>query len=226
MWEPRSHPGVFVGMLNSSSEAVVVTEQGMAIKTRSANIRRIPESERWDSDRILGIRAIPWSPDGSDNAFDIQVGVERPAEMVSRDPGEVPMENKVARTYLRRADFERWGLREGCPGCRYLSKACRRRFEGLLKGNSSGSARLAAADERINRALADAVERHAAKDPGVRGILKRASAACHPESESQKKIALDRARLDATPLSPIRRIISISHETQHRHKDCTGRRYE
>ena len=27
-WELRFHPGVFVGMLNSSSEAVVVTEQG------------------------------------------------------------------------------------------------------------------------------------------------------------------------------------------------------
>ena len=53
-----------------------------------------------------------------------------------------------------------------------------------------GAARLAAADERINRVLADAVERDAAKDPGVRGILKRASATCHPESESQKKIAL------------------------------------
>ena len=37
-WEPRFHPGVFVGMLNSSSEAVVVTEQGLAIKTRAANI--------------------------------------------------------------------------------------------------------------------------------------------------------------------------------------------
>ena len=44
-WEPRFHPGVFVGMLNSSSEAVVVTEQGMAIKTRSANIRSELESE-------------------------------------------------------------------------------------------------------------------------------------------------------------------------------------
>ena len=70
--------------------------------------------------------------------------------------------------------------------------------EGLLKGDPSGSARLAAADERINRALADAVERHAAKDPGVRDALKRASAACHPESESQKKIALDTEQ-DSTP---------------------------
>ena len=67
-----------------------------------------------------------------------------------------------------------------------------------MKGDSAGSARLAAADERINRTLADAVERHAAKDPGVRGILKRASATCHPESESQKKIALDTEQ-DSTP---------------------------
>ena len=37
-WEPRFHPEVFVGMLNASSEAVVVTEQVTAIKTRSANI--------------------------------------------------------------------------------------------------------------------------------------------------------------------------------------------
>ena len=113
------------------------------------------------------------------------------------------MENKVARTYLRRADFEQWGPSEGCPGCRYLRtgqgrqqahcEACRKRIEGLLKGDSAGSARRAAADERINRALADAVERHAAEDPGVRSI-----ATCHPESESQQKIVLDTEQ-ESTP---------------------------
>ena len=94
----RFHPGVFVGMLNSSSEAVVVTEQGLAIKTRSAYIRRVPESERWDADKVPGIRDVPWSPDGSDNAFDFQVGMDGPAEVVPRAPGEALMENKVART--------------------------------------------------------------------------------------------------------------------------------
>ena len=87
--------GVFVGMLNSSLEAVVVvTEEALAIKTRAANVRRIPESERWDADRILGMRAVPWSPDGSGIAFDIQVGMERPAEMVAHSHGKVLMENK------------------------------------------------------------------------------------------------------------------------------------
>ena len=70
----------------------------------------------------------------------------------------------------------------------------------MLKGDSAGSARLATADDRINRALADAVEGHAAKESGVRGILKRVSATCHPESESQKKIALAKAGIDSTTL--------------------------
>ena len=163
-WEPPFHPGLFVGMLNSSPEAVVVTEQGLAIKTRAENVRRILELERWDADKILGMRAVARSPDGSDNAFHIQVGMERPAEMMPRSPEEVLMENKVARTDFRRADFEQWGLSEGCLGCGYLStgqerqqahsEARRRRFEALSRGDSSGAARLAAADERISRALA------------------------------------------------------------------------
>ena len=142
------------------------SERGRQVQ---ANVSGIPESERWDADRTLEMRATPWSPGGSDTAFDIQVGMERPAEMVPQVPAEVLMENKVARTYLRRAHFEQWGLSEGCPGCRHLrtgpgrqqahSEACRRRIEGLPKGDSAGSTRLAAADERINRVVAaDAVD--------------------------------------------------------------------
>ena len=111
------------------------------------------------------------------------------------------MENKLVRIFLRRSDFERRGISEGCPECWYLrtgqgrqqplSKACRRRIESLLKGDAGGSARLAAADERINRALSDAVERHATKDPAVREILKGASVVCHSESGPPKKIPLD-----------------------------------
>ena len=97
-WDPRFCLGIFVGMLNLSSEAVIVTEQGLAVKTRAANVRRSPESERCDACRILAMRAVLWSPDGSDNAFDIQVGMERPAEMVHCALGEILMDNNVART--------------------------------------------------------------------------------------------------------------------------------
>ena len=128
----------------------------------------------------------------------------------------------MARTHLCRADFEQWGLSEGCPGCRYLrtgqgrqqadSEACRRRIEGLLKGDPVGSARLAAGDERINRAVADAVKRHATKDPGVRGIR---------ESESQKRVALD-----TTTSCLIRVIVGVRRATQRLHYRRPGHRHE
>ena len=53
-------------------------------QTRAADVRKILDSERWDADRILGMRVVPWPQDGSDNAFDIQVGMETPAEMAPR----------------------------------------------------------------------------------------------------------------------------------------------
>ena len=67
------------------------------------------------------------------------------------------------------------------------SETRRRKIEALLRGDSAGSARQAAADDRINQALADAVERHATNDGGTRGILNRASVVCH--AESRKEIA-------------------------------------
>ena len=158
-------------------------------------------------------------PYGSYNASDIQVGMERPTEVMVRVPGDVLMENKVVRTQLRRADFEQWGLSEGCLGCRYVrtgegrqqahSEACRRRIEGLLKGDPVGSARLAATDKRISRA--HAVERHATNDPAVRGILKRSSVASHPGSESQKRVAMDTEQAPTPTTSClIRGIIGVS----------------
>ena len=127
------------------------------------------------------------------------------------------MENKVARTYLRRADFEQWGLSEGCPGCQYLrtgqgrqqahSEACRKRIEGLLRGDSAGSARLAAADERTNRALADAVERHVVKDPGETGIQERAPPVIPSQNPNWTQ-------------SKTRRHLPQSHTEDHRRQVC------
>ena len=129
------------------------------------------------------------------------------------------------------------GLSEGCPGCRYMrtgegrqqahSEACRRRIEGLLKGDLVGSARLAAADERINRALADAVERHATKDPALRGILKRSSVACHPGSEFQKRVAIDTEQAPTPTTSClIRGVIGVRCTTQRHPWHRPGHRHE
>ena len=105
------------------------------------------------------------------------------------------MENKVPRTYFRRADVEQWGLSEGCPGCWYLktgqgrqqvrSAAYRKSGEGRLNGS-----RTTAADERINRFGGRSGEARSQGSWNERHT-EEASATCQPESESQKKIALD-----------------------------------
>ena len=168
-------PTILSWSIRLNAELVV-----LAIKTGAANVRRIPG---WTD----GTR-IEYSEFEPSHGLRMAVTLHSIFKSEWRGPrrwclalrGELLMENKVARTHLRRADVEQWCLSEGCPGCRYLRtgqerqqahrEACRKRIEGLLKRDSSGSARLAAADERINRALADAVERHATKDPGMRGI--------------------------------------------------------
>ena len=53
----------------------------------------------------------------------------------------------------------------------------------------------------------------------MRGILKRASVVRHPESESQKRIALDTAGSDTTPSCLTRRIIGVRCTTQRHHTD-------
>ena len=61
------------------------------------------------------MRMVPWSLGGSDNAFDIQAEMERPAEMVPRDPREVLTENKVGGRFTERTwtCLPRSGVR--CP---------------------------------------------------------------------------------------------------------------
>ena len=58
--------------------------------------------------------------------------------------------------------------------------------------------------------MADAVERHATKDPGMRCVPKRVSVVCHPQSEPQEKIATNTKQGSTpTPFSHLRRSISI-----------------
>ena len=92
--------------------------------------------------------------------------------MVPRDPGEVvdgkqggedlPSQGRLRAVGSQRG-LSRVPLSEDWPGKtassqRSMPEEDRRPVE---------AARLAAADERINRALGDGVERHAAEDPGV-----------------------------------------------------------
>ena len=96
-WDPRRWNAESV-IGSSGCHRSMVGDQ----KTRAANVRSNAESERWNANRTLGLRAVPWSPDGSDNAFDIQVGMERPAEMEDIDsvPSNVQSARQEALLYV------------------------------------------------------------------------------------------------------------------------------
>ena len=104
MWEPRFHPGV------SPSR-----------DWRSRQGRRT--SGEYPSRRDGTLTACSkWGPLHGPR---MAVTMRPTSKSEWRDPRrwcpetqEVMMENK--RTYLRRADFEQWGLSGGCPGCQYL----------------------------------------------------------------------------------------------------------
>ena len=117
-WEPRFHPGVFVGVLNPSSEAVggchrardgdqdtrsecqensCVGEAGFGPNTGNASWSVV---SRWQRQRIRHS-----SQNGEARGYGASL------------PGKVLMGNKLARTFLRRSDFERRGPSEGCAGC-------------------------------------------------------------------------------------------------------------
>ena len=82
----REKMGTAIPSLSVCGDAELVVIGSGCHRARDGDqdtLGRILESERCDADRVLGIRGVPRSPGGSDNAFDIQVEMERPAEMVS-----------------------------------------------------------------------------------------------------------------------------------------------
>ena len=95
-----------------SSEAVVITKQRTATRnTRAANARRVPESDRWEAERVLGVRALRGLQMAVGNALNVQVRCWRdPLRFAPRSQDEVPMEDKVARAHLRRSNCGRWSL--------------------------------------------------------------------------------------------------------------------
>ena len=89
-WDPQFYPGVFVGMLNSSSRSSGCHRARVGDQSTCCECHENSQVGERDVDSILAMRATP--------------------------PGDVLMESNVARTYFRRADFGQWGLSEWCPG--------------------------------------------------------------------------------------------------------------
>jgi hypothetical protein len=158
--------GIFVGVRAKSNELMVIDEETQELKyTRTA--RRVPESQRWDSNNLAWVGVVPWNRSRDDKEAD----GELPDFNVKKGPGrQLTDEEKkdiatsttpriTHRAHLRRDDFEKHGFTDRCPGCSALlrglhvqphSAGCRARMEEVL-----------AKDVRVKNAKARLQERGA-----------------------------------------------------------------
>ena len=129
-------------------------------------IKCLPDQAKWNAANIEAVRISPF-----DLANVTEPGVvlqERPARDGDADrPRKKPNSRKI---YIKGEDIRAFGYTEGCPRCdherRYgpgrttkgHSDACRSRIVAELSKTPEGQRRLEAADERVNRSIAEQIE--------------------------------------------------------------------
>ena len=159
--EARFQTGRFVGPVDGSNTAIVVTATG-AVRART--IRRRPPAERWAGNILDDVQASELTPNLL-NEGETRIGIRAPVFQdevpnvppMPQDPTERPL---VRRARLTRDDFARYGLSAGCPGCEHIqsglaghvghNERCRARLEALLVATTEGKQRLERAVDRFN----------------------------------------------------------------------------
>jgi hypothetical protein len=121
---------------------------------------------KWDVNMMKNIVGMPYDLASTDKVF---------AEMTAREdmPSHVPeppeIEIKTRRLYIKKADIDKFGFSNGCPGCNAIrrhrapvnhSEACRERIETMLNQNPDGADRIAKRKQAIDTAVAEAGEMH------------------------------------------------------------------
>ena len=143
--------GRYIGHHGRTGSLLVITADGVQ---RGTGIRRLGPAERWVMDGWDDQRGLP-----------SEVAARRPAarqEALIGEPRlEVPAMPSVAvvppaerRLYIRKADVEKYGATEGCPGCTCVlldqptvlphTEACRTRLLELMSKDEQGRTRLEA----------------------------------------------------------------------------------
>jgi hypothetical protein len=151
-------------------------------------VRRVPEEQRWKVENLEWVEAVPWNhgkgdqnADGDMLDFDVKSGPGR--KLTEQERTEIAMNEGpriLHRAHLRRADFDKHGYTDRCPGCSALlrglhaqphSQACRDRLETILEK-----------DIRIKNAKARLLER---------GTKLKASDTTSKNDENVKRRRLD-----------------------------------
>ena len=107
-----------------SGELIAVDGESKELKY-VRTVKRIPEEQRWDPNNLEWITVVPWNRGGGDKEadgdlpeFDVKKGpgrqlTEEEKQDIMRD--EAPQ--IIHRAHLRKADFDKHGYTDRCPGC-------------------------------------------------------------------------------------------------------------
>ena len=157
---PQWDSGIWVGRRWGTGENIVINEDKV-IHPRS--IRRKPESERWNKERVAEITALPWEAahDSAPPALQQPEFEEKPKIDVAPEFEDADI---VPRTFrIMHRDLIKYGYTPGCKVCDLLSKnrstigrnhstQCRKRLEEAL--TNDGDPRVARAKLRQDEYLA------------------------------------------------------------------------
>ena len=117
---------MWLGHARHTPEAVIATEVGI---TKAYAVKRQPEDQRWDDERIKKIIGSPtnWKLDSGIEPQLVEVEDRWSSEL---DPNHEPRSGgrvgEKRSMYLSRKDFKSHGYTDGCAGCRDLASGKRR----------------------------------------------------------------------------------------------------
>ena len=160
--EDRWSKGIWLGFDLKTGQNVVYDcgEGGEQIR-HARTVMRLPDPQKWDSDRLSSIKITPWSnfkADDPESRFREYDRVDKPAPEDSI--------TKARRIYIRQKDLDDFGYTAGCKRCDHIiaygsasanktsinhSDACRARLMGEIEKTPAGRARIANMTERENQ---------------------------------------------------------------------------
>ena len=134
----------------------------------SRTLKRIPQSDRWNSEYICNVKGTTWAQPGGDRSSRVSMDPEFikdvPQRVASDPEGSLP---GIRRVRLNPRDFKVHGFTPGCPSCTAIkngsvsqnhSEACRSRTENCLRGTPQGSKRIKDSEDRTTRIIARQIE--------------------------------------------------------------------
>ena len=170
---PRSQPdgnmgtkwleGIFMGYNRSSNTYRVIGKEGL---DSPRSLMRRPEPDRWSADKLAEIKATPWS---ERQIPDLTVRFDEAATKVDPTATAAPTAPREFR--INQSDLDQHGYTDGCPQCAHIQRygrtrpggrhteRCRGRVREAVGATDIGKKRLEDHEERVNRAIAERIEK-------------------------------------------------------------------